>query len=99
LLIWIFQVGCCNPLSGDAVSRVATDAILERVTWCMILATFSLCSSRVRNGDLPFLLFFRSFREPAIYEEKLSDLGFLDINVQWIDLEMPFFLVTASKNS
>jgi SAM-dependent methyltransferase len=50
-------------------------------------------------GDLPFLLFFRSFREPGIYEEQLGNMGFKDIKVQKIDLEMTFFLVTAKKDN
>jgi len=50
-------------------------------------------------GDLPFLLFFRSFREPGIYEKQLRKLGFTDIKVQKIDLEMTFFLVTAKKEN
>jgi len=50
-------------------------------------------------GDLPFLLFFRSFREPEIYEKQLIKLDFTDIKVQKIDLEMTFFLVTAKKGN
>jgi len=46
---------------------------------------------------LPFLLFFRSFRTPMVYENQLMELGFFDIRVQKIYLEMPFFLVTAKK--
>jgi SAM-dependent methyltransferase len=56
----------------------------------------------VEVGDLsyaliPFLLFFRSFRSPALYQEQLTALGFRDIRVQRIDLETPFFLVTGRK--
>ena len=46
---------------------------------------------------IPFLLFFRSFRAPTVYEKQLKKLGFQDIQVQKIDLEMPFFLITATK--
>jgi ubiquinone/menaquinone biosynthesis C-methylase UbiE len=46
---------------------------------------------------IPFLLFFRSFRSPAVYKEQLETLGFQDIGIQRIDLEMPFYLVTAKK--
>jgi len=46
---------------------------------------------------IAFLLFFRSFRQPAVYEKVLQDLGFDPIQVQWIDLEMPFFLLVARK--
>lgn len=46
---------------------------------------------------IPFLLFFRSFRSPFMYEKHLKELGFQDIDIQRIDLEMPFSLVTATK--
>jgi SAM-dependent methyltransferase len=50
-------------------------------------------------GDLPFLLFFRSFRDPVFYEEQLRNIGFEDIKVETVDLEMTFFLVTAKKGN
>jgi hypothetical protein len=46
---------------------------------------------------IPLLLFFRSFRAPATYTEQLDALGFRDIDVQWVDLETPFFMVTGRK--
>lgn len=46
---------------------------------------------------IPFLLFFNSFRSPLFYQEHLSELGFQKIEIQRIDLEMPFFLITATK--
>ncbi|MEW6664100.1 MAG: methyltransferase [Thermodesulfobacteriota bacterium] len=46
---------------------------------------------------IPFLLFFRSFRSPSIYEDQIKRLGFRNIQIQRIDLEMPFFLVTGTK--
>ena len=46
---------------------------------------------------IPFLLFFRSFRSPTVYREQLETLGFQDIEIQRIDLEMPFYLVAARK--
>lgn len=56
----------------------------------------------VEAGDrswalIPFLLFFRSFRPPTLYTDRLAALGFRDIRVQTIDLETPFFLVTGRK--
>jgi hypothetical protein len=45
---------------------------------------------------IPMLLFFRSFREPSFYEEHLQAIGFTNVRTQWIDLDMPFFLVTAT---
>ena len=46
---------------------------------------------------IPFLLFFRSFRGPALYAEQLATLGFVDVDVRRVDLEMPFYLVTGRK--
>jgi SAM-dependent methyltransferase len=46
---------------------------------------------------IPFLLFFRSFRPPTVYRDQLETLGFQDIEIQRIDLEMPFYLVAAKK--
>jgi SAM-dependent methyltransferase len=46
---------------------------------------------------IPMLLFFHSFRGPSLYEEQLSALGFENIEVQRIELEMPFYLVTGVK--
>jgi hypothetical protein len=47
---------------------------------------------------IPFLLFFRSFRSPEIYEEQLVASGLHTIAIQRIDLETPFFLVTGTKD-
>jgi ubiquinone/menaquinone biosynthesis C-methylase UbiE len=46
---------------------------------------------------IPFLLFFHAFRSPTMYTEYLGTLGFQGIRIQRIDLETPFFLVTAKK--
>jgi SAM-dependent methyltransferase len=46
---------------------------------------------------IPMLLFFHSFRGPALYQEQLNALGFENAKVQRIDLEMPFYLVTGIK--
>ena len=48
-------------------------------------------------SQIPALLFFRFFRSPEIYAEHLKNLGFRDIQIQRIDLEMPFYLLTAIK--
>jgi ubiquinone/menaquinone biosynthesis C-methylase UbiE len=45
----------------------------------------------------PILVFFHSFRSPNIYEEHLKDLGFQAISIEKINLETPFYLVTAKK--
>ena len=46
---------------------------------------------------IPMLLFFRSFREPSVYVRWLGELGFEDVHVREIELEMPFFIVTGRK--
>jgi SAM-dependent methyltransferase len=46
---------------------------------------------------IPMLLFFHSFRGPSLYEDQLKALGFENVTVQRIDLEMPFFLLAAMK--
>jgi ubiquinone/menaquinone biosynthesis C-methylase UbiE len=48
---------------------------------------------------VPMLLFFRSFRTPESYREHLEAIGFRDVTVQTVPLEMPFFLVTATLAS
>jgi SAM-dependent methyltransferase len=50
-------------------------------------------------GQLPMLLFFRSFRQPGFYTEHLAGLGLRDVAVQSVELESPFFLVTARKHA
>jgi len=50
-------------------------------------------------GLLPILLFARSYRTSALYEEVLGDLGFVDIRVQDLRLDSPFYLLTATKPS
>ena len=47
---------------------------------------------------LPMLLFYHSFRSPIVYEGILRGLGFDGIEITSIDLEMPFFLLKATKN-
>jgi hypothetical protein len=46
---------------------------------------------------VPMLLFFRSFRGPAFYEDYLRRLGYQDVKTRQIRLETPFILVTARK--
>jgi ubiquinone/menaquinone biosynthesis C-methylase UbiE len=48
---------------------------------------------------VPFLLFFRSFRPPTFYEDTLNSLGFHNITVEKLFLEMPFYLITARKGT
>jgi len=46
---------------------------------------------------IPILLFFHSFRSPAIYQEHLRQLGLRDIAVKRLQLGTPFFIATARK--
>ena len=46
---------------------------------------------------IPILLFSHSFRSPDIYEKQFKRLGFKDIYIEKINLETPFYLVTAKK--
>ena len=43
------------------------------------------------------LMFARSFRTPMLYQETLESLGFEDIETQIIELDTPFFILTATK--
>lgn len=53
--------------------------------------------SDVGFSMIPFLLFFRSFRSPAVYEHELRNLGFDPVRIQTIRLETEFSLLTATK--
>ena len=46
---------------------------------------------------IPNLLFLHFFRAPRFYTRSLSALGLQDINVQRVELEMPFHLISARK--
>ena len=50
-------------------------------------------------GLIPFLLFAHCFRPPEFYTDHLTALGFRDVRIQRIDLDMPFSLVTGVKAS
>ena len=46
---------------------------------------------------LPITLFFRSYRSPEIYQDLLTELGCVDIKIEWLKLETDFFIITAIK--
>ena len=48
-------------------------------------------------STLPVLLFFRSYRPPELYVATLSRLGMQDVRCQTVELDTPFFLVSARK--
>jgi len=46
---------------------------------------------------LPILLFFRSYRGHGAYVSRLEALGMQDVQVSHVELDTPFFVVTARK--
>lgn len=56
-----------------------------------------IAGEAVPYSMIPFLLFFRSYRSPLLYAEVLKDNNFGDIEVEKINLETPFYLITAKK--
>ncbi len=55
-------------------------------------APIESAGKRLNFSLAPMLLFANSFRGPQFYEKKLEELGFREISVQKIVLEMPFFI-------
>lgn len=56
-----------------------------------------LGDAQVAYGQLPLMLFFRSYRRPERYAAELESLGFVSIRCETVLLDMPFLLVTARK--
>jgi SAM-dependent methyltransferase len=54
-------------------------------------------SLRVTYGQLPLMLFFRSYRAPETYRKALQAAGFQSVSVGELLLDMPFALITAVK--
>lgn len=52
---------------------------------------------RVAYGQLPLMLFFRSYRAPDVYRQQLLGVGFHSVVVEQVSLDMPFILITATK--
>lgn len=76
--------------SFDALPSGGTVLIFERQRW-----DFSV--EETPYGLLPVMLFFRSYRAPDAYSNWLQQAGFSEIQVQVIQLEVPFLLITATK--
>lgn len=51
----------------------------------------------VSFSALPFLLFFRSFRDSSWYESRLKALGLTDVATTALRLDTPFHIITAHK--
>lgn len=76
--------------AGEALAPGGTLMIFER-------APLDLGDAPVPYGMIPMLLFYRSFRDPSFYREQLGRLGFARIEIRTVLLEVPFFLLTASR--
>jgi SAM-dependent methyltransferase len=53
--------------------------------------------AQLSYATIPILLFYHSFRSPALYQEQFRELGLQDITVKKLYLETPFFIATAKK--
>jgi ubiquinone/menaquinone biosynthesis C-methylase UbiE len=53
--------------------------------------------AQLSYATIPILLFYYSFRSPALYQKQFRELGFQDITVKKLFLETPFHLITARK--
>ncbi|WP_395446244.1 methyltransferase (plasmid) [Aminobacter sp. UC22_36] len=59
--------------------------------------TIRLDEAPLTYAMVPNLVFLPFFRDPGLYLDTLAGLGMTDIAVEWMELDMPFFLVTARK--
>ncbi|MCZ6804165.1 MAG: methyltransferase [Proteobacteria bacterium] len=46
---------------------------------------------------LPIFLFARFFRDPSVYKQQLEEASYVGIHIKSIQMEIPFFLITAKK--
>ena len=60
---------------------------------------FEIGETGLSYSKIPIFLFAHTLRSPDLYLECLAEKGFHQITVQWIDLELPFFLVTGVKTA
>lgn len=56
-----------------------------------------LAGRQIAYGQLPLMLFFRSYRQPENYATWLSQIGFQNLSWMEVPLDMPFMLLTAQK--
>jgi len=78
--------------AADALAPGGSLLIFER-------AVVAAPETALPYSMIPGLLFLHFYRDANFYTSRLAALGFGDINVQKIDLEMPFQLITAKKPS
>lgn len=74
----------------DALDVGGTLMIFER-------AQAQVKDIQIAYGQLPLMLFFRSYRTPQAYQEQLITIGFHSVAVAEVPLDMPFILITAIK--
>jgi hypothetical protein len=74
----------------DALTAHGRLVIFERQQW-------DVSEHAMGYGLLPVLLFFRSYRKPEFYTSLLTAIGFEDVSVTTIQLEVPFMLITATR--
>ena len=51
-----------------------------------------------RFGDLPLLMFFRSYRDPKFYSSCLEDIGMKSVSLQRIELDSEFIIIEGYKS-
>lgn len=85
----------------------AVDMILSRALNCLTETGHIMIFERMKPasieeipgyGNLPVFLFIRYYRNPEYYKKALEKMGFRNIEVKKIQLEMPFMLISGSKN-
>ncbi|MEZ6125314.1 MAG: methyltransferase [Planctomycetaceae bacterium] len=64
--------------------------IFERCQWDS--STFP-----VSYGQLPVLLFFRSYRSPETYDRWLTNCGFRNVTTKFVQLDVPFVLMSGER--
>ncbi len=74
----------------DALEPGGTLMIFER-------AEAQVKDVQIAYGQLPLMLFFRSYRTPQAYQAQLEAIGFQSITITEVPLDMPFILITAIK--
>ena len=84
------EVGMFLQRAAEALVPGGTLLIYER-------GPLEFTNSSLSIGQLPILLFSRWYRTEKLYWEQLEGLGFKGITVRHLQLDSPFFLLTAHK--
>ncbi len=99
-----FDIVTCKSMLHDwpedavkIIIRKATDS-LDRGGSILIFERGPLEGNEtVPYSFLPLFLFYHAYRSPDLYVQILEELDYKNITTQWINLETPFFLITAIK--